>query len=138
VSPVAPAAVAAAIVLSAATCGSPTGPREVQPGQEFELAPGESARAPGGPLVRFLEVTSESRCPTDAVCVWAGDAVVAVTLSRVGSAPATVELHTAPALGDSASYGGFTVRLARLLPHPRSTGEIPAADYRATLVLARE
>ena len=131
-------AFAAAIVLSAATCGSPTGPREVQPGQELDLAPGESARIEGGPLVRFLEVTSESRCPMDAVCVWAGDAVVAVMLSRAGSAAATVELHSAPALGDSASYGGFTVTLARLVPQPRSTGEIPAADYRATLVLARD
>jgi len=130
-------AFAAALLFSAATCGSPTGPREVPPGQEFDLAPGESARVEGGPQVTFQAVASESRCPIDVACVWAGDAVVELSLSRPGSTPATVELHTARALGDSASYDGFTVKLARLLPYPRSAGDSPARDYRATLLVSR-
>ena len=85
--------------------------------------------------VTFERVVSDSRCPADALCVWAGDAVVRIVLARSTSPSARAELHTAPGFERSASYPGFEVRLVKVLPYPYSSSAIPAQDYRATLVV---
>ena len=42
-------------------------------GQEFSLQIGQSASIRGENLqIRFLEVTEDSRCPKDVICVWEG------------------------------------------------------------------
>lgn len=52
---------------------------------QIVLAPGQSSDIAGTPLrVQFLSVVSDSRCPGDALCIQAGDAVV-----RVGDYRAT-------------------------------------------------
>ena len=50
--------------------------------QPFDLRAGQSAVVPGGLKVTFDRVVSDSRCPIDAICVWAGEAVIALKLSR--------------------------------------------------------
>ena len=51
----------------------PSTPADVPLGSEFTLAPGETALVgDDGLLVTFESVTEDSRCPMDAICVWAG------------------------------------------------------------------
>ncbi len=47
---------------------SPTSPLDA----EFTLAPGEGRRIEGESVsVTFVGVSGDSRCPVDAICVWA-------------------------------------------------------------------
>lgn len=71
--------------------GSPTQPSRF--GQPIELRRGTSAILPEGLKVAFDDVRSDSRCPMDAICVWAGDATVAVSLSQVSNGRAERELQ---------------------------------------------
>ena len=118
-------------------CGaSSTSPTEVQLGQVFELRAGASATLQDGLRVTFDGVRSDSRCPMDALCVWAGDAVVAVRLSHAAGSPAERELHTAERSGSETSYLAYVVKLVALAPYPRLDRQIRPDDYVATLTVA--
>ena len=95
-------AILAVVLIAAclgATCGgNPTEPTAVPLGQPFDLRAGQSAVVPGGLKVTFDRVVSDSRCPIDAICVWAGEAVIALKLSRGFAAPVEREVRA-----DSAS-----------------------------------
>lgn len=87
-------------------------------------------------MMSFERVASDSRCPMDALCVWAGDAIVVLTISGDGQ-PAARELHTI-AGSSEASYSGYMIKLISLAPYPRSDRQIRPEDYVATLsVVAR-
>ena len=120
--------------MAAAGClNSPTGP-DVVAGRPFELKAGAASVLPDGTRLTFKEVQSDSRCPMDAMCVWAGDATVAITLAAATGPAESRELHVQPA-GSKTSYANFTIALTALAPYPRSTGPIRAGDYVATFVV---
>jgi hypothetical protein len=100
----------------------------------FTLAVGQEAAVAGPRSLRVVAVTADSRCPGDVQCVWAGDAVVRVSLARPGSPSSIVELHTGVE-PRSATVDGYTVTLRSLRPDPRSGRAIPAAEYRAELLI---
>ena len=131
--------VAAALILSACTNTShPDGPGvvtgiQVDAGREFEITAGQEAQVRGTPLtVRFAGVTNESRCPSDVQCVWAGNAVVNLTLAAAGSGSADAALNTTldP---KSAVFAGYRVTLTGLKPYPRTGATISPGSYVATL-----
>ena len=105
-------------------------------GQPFELRTGASATVGDDLTVTFDRVRSDSRCPLDALCVQAGEAVIALTLSQSSSARAERELRTTPATSE-ASYQSFRVKLVALAPYPKSTEQIRPEDYVATLTVDR-
>jgi hypothetical protein len=118
-------------------CAGPSEPIVVPVGRSFELAPGQEALV-DGLSVSFQRVSADSRCPIDVVCVWEGDAAVALLL-RAGSPPGeSRELHTSGQMGGPAtSYAGYTVRLENLQPANRASEPIRPYDYRATLIVER-
>ena len=121
------------IILGAIGCSSsPAAPSaEVPLGREFSLKPGESATIESTDLrVTFLSVLSDSRCPADALCVWAGDAVVALSVGRTD-----VELRSTSA--PETSLGAYRLRLERVEPYVYSGKTIEPADYRAVLKVTR-
>lgn len=113
----------------------PTAPSEVALGQPFDLHPGTSAMLRDGLKVTFDGVRGDSRCPMDALCVWAGDAVITVSLSQPGAIAAERALHTDPT-GSEAQYLAYVIKLIVLAPYPRSDRQIRPADYVATLTVA--
>jgi hypothetical protein len=120
--------------LSACKTGSPNGPAGPV-NQHVVLAPGATAAVPGGATIRFESVTADSRCPGDAICIWAGDAIVRVVVSSSGSA-ATYELHTVDL--KPIQHRDLTIALETLTPYPfASLGPIKSGDYRATLRITR-
>ncbi|HEV2147705.1 MAG TPA: hypothetical protein VGR37_09915 [Longimicrobiaceae bacterium] len=105
--------------------------------REVGVRDGEQVVVDGGRLtVGVSGVPSDSRCPTDVVCVTAGEAVVVLTLAEPARAPAEVTLRTTPGK-DAATYGVYRVQLLDLDPKPRSGGS-PPETYLATLRIARE
>ena len=80
----------------------------------------------------FEAVESDSRCPTDAVCVWQGDAVVKLVAQRSGT-PSTgvpITLHTGIAPKSGEAYG-FKVELLVLTPFPSTAAPIKPDAYSA-------
>lgn len=69
-----------AAILVAAACVEPS--VEVPLDQDFELALGRTVSIAGTPQrVTFEAVPEDSRCPIDAVCVWAGNARVSLRVT---------------------------------------------------------
>ena len=124
-----------ALVLAFLTAGcfnNPTGP-DATVGMPFELKLGAIASLPDSAKLRFDNVRSDSRCPIDAICVRAGEAIIAVTLMR-GTGNEARELQTIPAQSQF-SYSKYVVRLTELRPYPRSNQPTKPEDYAATFIV---
>jgi hypothetical protein len=126
------------ILAALAACdSSPSAPSSgVTLGPEFTLKPGESATVLGTDLrISFDKVVEDSRCPADALCVRAGDALVALQASWKDG-DAHFQLRTV-AGSDVASAGAYRVRLVRVEPYPVSSHAIAPGDYRSVLAVTR-
>ena len=126
------AVVLPALLLLAACDDTTTGP-SVAIGSEFQLRPSESVSVENTDVeLRFDVVTSDSRCPADAICVWQGDATAVFSVRLSDSSSSSLTLHTT---GEDrrASASGLTLTLVRLDPYPYSSHPISPSDYRALL-----
>jgi hypothetical protein len=132
--------IAALAVVSCSSVASGCAAHPSQPsrplGQPFDLKAGTSAVLVDGLKLTFDRVRADSRCPLDAICIQAGEAIVVVTLSQSAAAQAERELRTTPALSE-ASYLAYVIKLVALAPYPRSTQQIRPEDYVATLTVDR-
>ena len=124
--------VAIATIALVACFNNPTGP-DAAVGTPFELKLGAIASLPDSAKLRFDNVRSDSRCPIDAICVRAGEAIIAVTLMR-GSGNEARELQTVPAQSQF-SYSKYVVKLTELQPYPRASQPTKPEDYVATFVV---
>lgn len=105
--------------------------------EPFTLRVGEVARIDAAGLsLRFISVPSDSRCPSNALilCVWEGDAGVAIELAPLQGDAALDTLHTTldPKTRD---LGIGRLRLQRLDPYPQGVTPIPVGEYRATFIV---
>jgi len=114
-------------------CGTTTGPRV---GDEFELKVGESIVLDDiGVWLAFGGVSSDSRCPSQGMCVWAGDAAVLVEVApfpdvlKADSKIDTLHTNLDPKM---LSLGSVDLLLARLDPYPETSLSIPPDSYVAT------
>ena len=121
--------VIAAAVSMAACAGITSAPRDVSVGQSVELSIGETANVtPGSVRVQLVNV-NDSRCPSDVVCVSAGEAMIILALSGAGADRIdTLYLLKQP---KSTTYGGYRFDALDVQPYPKSTGQQAAK----TLVL---
>ena len=115
-------------------CAGPTQPDRVPKNEPFDLRIGESALTTDDIRIKFDTVRSDSRCPSDVNCVRAGEAVIALSLSKEGEIPVGRELDTTPARS-STTFLNFTITLSQLQPYPRSDRQIRPEDYIATFVV---
>ena len=103
------------------SCSRPSSaPREANPGDAIDLVIGESV-AVRNTATRVLFVgANDSRCPSDVVCVTAGDAAIVLSFSgNAGARTDTLYLVRQP---KTLTYGGFVFEAAGLQPYPKSTG----------------
>ena len=122
---------AAALLL--AGCDSISGPTSSF-SREASIPVGRTASIVEDVAVRFVEVTGDSRCPADALCIQGGDAIVKLQV-MVDGRHSDVELHT----GNTrpVSTQGLTIELLQLMPYPFSSGPIEPNDYEATIRVSR-
>jgi hypothetical protein len=115
----------------------PPVPPRIEPDQPFSLSVGAWARVGDSSLlVGFDAVSSDSRCPRLAQCVWAGDATVLAWL-RAGVGPKVeMQLHTGAGLQQAAQALGHELRLLQLTPEPVSGSPVSPGGYRAQLTLS--
>lgn len=96
----------------------------------------------GGFTIRLDSVLSDSRCPTNVICVWEGrmdarfsiiknDAVAIDTLA-VGA------IDAANWPDDKTTQFGFKIQLIEMAPYPENPGTIAQAEYVAKLLVLPE
>jgi hypothetical protein len=121
-------------LLAATACNSkqPAGP-SAPLNQQFTLPRGETISIDETSVrLQFVEVTGDSRCPANAFCIQAGDAIVVVRVLDTGAA-ADYALHTSDSARAAATHRQLRIELVQLAPYPFSGSPIAQDDYRATL-----
>jgi hypothetical protein len=104
--------------------------------ERFTLAPRETAFVENASLrVQFIEVTGDSRCPADALCILGGDAIVHIVVIDFGGTTVPYELHTGDSSRASVVHRQVRISLEQLQPYPFSGRTIEPSEYRATLVV---
>lgn len=105
------------------------------PGTTFSLAVGKTAVVNGSNTrLTFTRVTEDSRCPTDVVCVWAGDAKIELTISREGS-PVDTKVVSVTSPNNEVVSGDLRIRFVGLAPVPKSSEPSGSRAYVAQLVV---
>jgi hypothetical protein len=128
------------VVLAASACGGSAEP--VSPSQPLDVSltitNGQTATldASSGLAVRFDAVTEDSRCPIDAMCISAGQAVVKVTITSA-NVPTTVQIQSDPVNARAARAGIVRVEWKQLEPYPSFRNPVQPSDYRLTLRVVR-
>ena len=84
---------------------------------EAQIALGETATLDGVPI-RFDAVVTDSRCPVDVECIWAGEAIVALTLGDRRAELRVVDPEVAPEAG--VHVGDVVAFAVGLAPYPRA------------------
>ncbi len=107
-----------------------------EPDVAFSLPVGKTAGIAGSTTrLTFRQVREDSRCPTNVVCVWEGDAKIELLPVRDGAAGQGVilSLHTP----NEAQVGDLFVRFVGLTPYPATPEPSSPRQYVAELVIRR-
>ena len=132
-----------AILTLASGCGStpPAGLPSVRAslGQEFSLSVTQRAEITGEDLaVIFNDVTEDSRCPKDVVCVWEGRVVCNLTVQKAGASSELVlnqpGLTASPTIQE---YQGYQYSFG-VEPYPQAGKNIAKGDYRLVISISRK
>ena len=114
-------------------------PDEFSLGQEFTLSIGQSALIQGENLaIKFIEVTSDSRCPSDVTCIWAGEVSCLTEVTKGNLNPYKLVL-TQPGLTDQATtqdFDGYEF-IFRVDPYPAAGKQITKDEYRLVMTVAK-
>jgi hypothetical protein len=90
--------------------------------------------------VTFTGVT-DSRCPTQVLCVWAGEGTVTLVVSQSGYPSESLLIVTPASPGaqpsNQSSYRAFRFTLESLDPSPAMPGPIPIELYRASVLIEK-
>jgi len=133
-----------ALLLALAGCDEATGPEEARQdavltaSQEMTLRYGEE-KAIGQSVVHlsFGQVVEDSRCPIDAMCVWAGNAMVEIGI-RAGMGP-TYALRLGTNLEPRWTvWNGIRITLLEVQPAPRAAEPTKPEDYSVKVRLEPE
>ena len=127
-------------ILSAGACASSSLPTDPVVYSQSEAADSVKVRVGQtiiveGIRVRFDKVESDSRCASDVVCIWEGDAVAKFVVEQnceCNSAAFELKLHTTLEPKSGSAYG-FRVELLELAPYPRTTSPMRKDAYEAWL-----
>ncbi len=92
-------------------------------------------------VIRFDSVFTDSRCPSDVVCVWAGIGGAKFTILDKDSSSQTFKLYTDTnselKWSDSAMYKDIKIKLLKLTPYPSTANPIKYEDYKAKIIITK-
>lgn len=111
---------------------------EAKLGQIFTLREGQAASINSSGLhIHFIDLVEDSRCPTNATCIQAGQAVAEIEFAKSGGKSATIKLSDGSSnnIASSAELFLYKIRVYDISPHPESNVSIPKSDYNITLMV---
>jgi len=106
---------------------------------DFQLKIGQTASIESKNIkLRFLNVTEDSRCPADVVCIWEGQVTVLVNVMRDDQNLGDFDLTIRG--GDKSlaikTFDGYSVQLMKVDPYPFASQPTEFTDYVATLLVS--
>ena len=122
-------------VMTFVSCGPPV--TEVQLGQPFNLAIGQSAEISGQNLqIRLLDVFGDSRCPIGVQCIWAGQVSCRFQITPAGSPSYEVIIIQGGSSTATQTVQGleFTINVT---PYPEAGKQIGKGEYRVETTVER-
>lgn len=90
-----------------------------------------------GMSVCLDSVTDDSRCPSDLVCVWAGDAVANFSIKTKNEIN-SFQLHTNNDFQNDTVLQGYRIKLVAITPYPSSDHQIEPKDYSVEILVAKK
>jgi hypothetical protein len=94
------------------------------------LEPGVAVAVAGTDLeLRLIKIVSDSRCPRDITCVWAGEVQVRLSV-RSGNTPA---LEHEVVAGNSVRVGAYLIGVEKVEPEPMENQKISPREFRVTV-----
>jgi len=102
-------------------------------GDEVVFKLGESVQAQKNRVVLKITGINDSRCPSDVVCVWQGEARVYFEFDNNGKNALllTTLLHPKDTVGD------YIFTLLDVSPYPVSTRTVPLEDYKVKVKIEK-
>jgi hypothetical protein len=117
-------------------CG-PEAESVVRVDEDVVLIPGRIVRIEDSQVqLSFERVVSDSRCPRDVVCVWAGNAAARIRVWSDTATARTIDVNSTVE-PKSARIDGYVLRLVAVAPDPVSTTRIEPTAYRLTIRIER-
>lgn len=111
--------------------------QQVAAGDTIRLQYGESvALGDSGARIVFRSVQTDSRCPVDVTCVWAGDAHVEIEGISPDGGTHSLDLHTAIEPLE-AEFAGYRLRLIEVRPARMEGVLVQPSDYSVRLAISR-
>jgi hypothetical protein len=105
-------------------------------GQEFKIKNGKEAVVRGEKLRIKVQSVSDSRCPTGATCIWAGNGEVVIKVAKTNKKQVVATLNTSTEPKEIV-YRGFKIKLIALSPYPRINQSIDPKNYEATMLVTK-
>jgi hypothetical protein len=126
------------VVLPFSACSiSSTVDVQAKLGQEFSLVIGQNAKiASENMQIKFLAVMGDSRCPSGAQCIWAGEAKCNITITlydREQTVTLTQPGGSSPTL---TNFKGYSLNF-NLTPYPQVGKSIEDKEYRLFLTITK-
>ena len=133
------AVIALSVIILAPGCSNSAEKTGIALGQEFGLRLGQTAEINGEPLeIKFLELVGDSRCPRNAVCIWAGEVTTVIEVTYQGSLYRKALVKSgAAAEYATADFQEYEIRFD-VQPYPEAGRKIPPEDYRLQLIISRK
>jgi hypothetical protein len=77
-------------------------------------------------------ILTDSRCPSDVVCVWAGEAIARFKIGKYNSIPVYIDLKEG--VKDTVVVG-YKISFIKLLPYPALSHQTKPEEYKARIVI---
>lgn len=112
--------------------------KDEQTGREVKVEKGREVELKDEKLkIKFVSLVSDSRCPKDVTCIWAGDAEILLKVRAKGKAK-FIHLHTSGRFDQATQFDGYVITLNSLEPYPTSKGKCKSEEYVATLSVQKK
>ncbi len=111
-------------------------PSDVKLGEQFQLEIGQTAFIKSRDVrVKMLNVTEDSRCPADAVCIWEGQVTVLLNVMHNEEDLGNFDLTIRGGDKNLAikTFDGYSIQLMKVDPYPFASQPTELTDYVATL-----
>lgn len=110
----------------------------ISPNMPFQLIINQTAIIETANIsLTFLNITEDSRCPEDAVCVWPGQ-VKALFSMKINQQQEIFNLTlNSNETQSQKTMAGYMVKLSKVDPYPKSDKTISTGSYVATLTINR-
>lgn len=131
----------AAIVLAhAAGCGKESISSDIQMGERFDLAFGQSKYFDKGDFkIYFSQIMEDSRCPEGATCVWAGQVRMKMVFQEKGKDIASTEAkyQDGKSKMNTFLHNGYAIEIMSVSPKSKTDRNIPVEEYSIGLKISK-